>query len=470
MRVSLITEGTYPYILGGVSSWCHDLVTGLDEIDWRIVPITAGGLRREPLFDIPRQATMESGIELWSRPVGGRGTKGHKGGEQRLLPARMCRFLLGTADHQEELVDLVRQCRDSPRWSRAAFRSKAAWAEFLQELQSVTRAEGSDLFGDVQYTALEATELWQTLYWLAITAATPLPESDALLLTAAGWGGVMAAAEKSRTGVPVVLAEHGIYVREAYLLAARTSSSPGRQFTRTRLARGLARLSYGVADKITPVSDAHHSWESSFGVPAQKLHTITNGVAVPTTVSEANASQTVCTVGRVDPLKDVVTMLRTAAAVRDLRPGVKFVHWGPVSSENQTYYRMCLQVHEQLELGDSFVFKGPTRRPREAMRQADIYLTTSISEGLPLSVLEAMSEARPVVATNVGGCSQAIEGCGLIADAGDHFSLAHAVAFLLERPDLATLMGRRGFRRAKRLFSASDQVGKYRELLERVAG
>jgi len=456
--------------MGGVSSWCDDLVRGLDEIDWRIVPITAGGLCRDPLFDLPRHVTMEPGIELWSRPGRRRGAKGPDGDEQRLLPARMCRFLLGGTDHQVKLVDLLRHCRESPSWARAAFKSKPAWTTFLQELQSVTRAEGSDLFGDVQYTALEATELWQTLYWLVNTAAAPLPESDVLLLTAAGWGGAMAAAEKSRSGVPVVLAEHGIYVREAYLAAARTGDSPGRQFTRTRLARGLARLSYAVADKITPVSDAHHSWESSFGVPAEKLHTITNGVPVPATPAPPGVGETVCTVGRVDPLKDVVTMLRTAAALRDLRPGVKFIHWGPVSPENETYYRMCLQLHEELGLGDSFEFMGPTRRPRQAMREADIYLNASISEGLPLSVLEAMSEARPVVVTNVGGCAQAIEGCGLIANAGDHFSLAHALAFLLERPDFAALMGRRGFRRAKRLFSAGAQIDKYRDVLERVAG
>ena len=79
-------------------------------------------------------------------------------------------------------------------------------------------------------------------YWLAMTAATPLPESDVVLITAAGWGAAMAAAELSERDVPVVLAEHGIYVREAYLEAARKAPPAGRQFTATRLARGLSRL------------------------------------------------------------------------------------------------------------------------------------------------------------------------------------------------------------------------------------
>lgn len=163
-------------------------------------------------------------------------------------------------------------------------------------------------------------------------------------------------------------------------------------------------------------------------------------------------------------------MLHTAAIVLERHPEARFVHWGPVAEANQPYYEMCLQVHEELGLGDRFTFMGPTAEPRTAMRAADIYLSTSISEGLPLSVLEAMTEARPVVATDVGGCAHAITGCGLLANAGDHFGLAHGIDVLLDDPELARLMGRRGHRRARRRYDASDQAEQYRALLEKVAG
>lgn len=472
MRVTLITEGTYPFVIGGVSSWCHNLVTALDDIEWHVLPITASGLRRTSVFDIPSHVTLHRGIELWSRPSRlSRSQRLLRGDQTHLeLPAKLCRLLLGPADRPDELIELLGSCRADPRWARTAFRSEHAWELFLDELRRTSSADGSDLYADITFTVLEASELWQTLYWLAQTASTPVPDSDVVMLTEAGWSAALAAAEKVERGTPVILAEHSLHAREAYLEAARSKLSLGRQFSRTRLARGLSRLCYAVADRVTPVSDAHHRWETRLGANPVKLETIVTGVTAPSEPPAMPENSVITSVGRVDPLKDVVTMLRTAARVLERHPNARFVHWGPVSEPNRPYYEMCLQVHEELGLGEGFRFMGGTSEPRAAMRSADIYLSTSISEGLPLSVLEAMTEARPVVATDVGGCADAITGCGVLANAGDHLGLAHAIGMLLDDPDLARLMGRRGYRRARRRYDAGEQAEQYRSLLSKVAG
>ena len=67
---------------------------------------------------------------------------------------------------------------------------------------------------------------------------------------------------------------------------------------------------------------------------------------------------------------------------------------------------------------------------------------TSISEGLPMSILEAMGQARPVVATGVGGVPDVIRGCGAVCSPGDDHALAMAVVMLLRNPDLALRLGR----------------------------
>lgn len=470
MKVTVITEGTYPYVVGGVSSWCHDLVSGLDQIDWDVVPITAGGLRRTSLFDIADHVNLTKGIELWSRPIGRRGSRHRRppSADQKLLPADLCRLLLGTHHDADQLVDILGKCRANPEWARGAFRSDEAWDYFVEELMVISRADGTDLFVDVDFSALEATELWQTLYWLAMTAATQLPDSDVVLITAAGWGAVMAAAEIAQRSVPIVLAEHGIYVREAYLEAARTAPPPGRQFTSTRLARGLSQLAYAITDRIAPVCDSHHPWEQALGARPDQLHTIVNGVTRPDAPSGPRHGQTITSVGRIDPLKDVVTMLRAAALVCEAPPEARFVHYGPVTETNRTYFDMCQRVHADLDLGDRFVFMGSTDDPRGAMRDADVYLSTSISEGLPLSLLESLSEGRPVVCTNVGGCADAMNGCGVLVTAGDVFGIAHGIGFLLDNPEVSEMMGRRGFQRVGRRFSASSQLASYHDLFEAV--
>jgi len=68
-RVLLTTEGTYPYAVGGVSSWCDLLVKNLHEFDWQVLPIVAPG-KREPLYTLPPQAReveREVGLERRDR-------------------------------------------------------------------------------------------------------------------------------------------------------------------------------------------------------------------------------------------------------------------------------------------------------------------------------------------------------------------------------------------------------------------
>src|SRR3954468_9128136 len=67
-RILLCTEGTYPYVMGGVSSWCDLIVGGLDEFDWAVLPIAAPG-KREALYTLPPQAREVGRIEVWSEDI-----------------------------------------------------------------------------------------------------------------------------------------------------------------------------------------------------------------------------------------------------------------------------------------------------------------------------------------------------------------------------------------------------------------
>ena len=128
---------------------------------------------------------------------------------------------------------------------------------------------------------VEAAQLYQTLYWIARTAAV----ADAGGRRAARHGrrlvGIPALVHKALHGTPLVLTEHGVYLREAYLAAARGGGSPGARFTATRLARGLARAAYAGADVICPVTDANAYWEMSLGIDPAKILVLYNGLRQP---------------------------------------------------------------------------------------------------------------------------------------------------------------------------------------------
>jgi polysaccharide biosynthesis protein PelF len=469
-RVLLITEGTYPYVMGGVSSWCNLLVNSLTEFDWQVLPIVAPD-GRTPTFELPDHAEEVGRIEVWSDelPKGGRG----RVGERRsgvALPSILVRHLLGWDGDADAVISAWVWCRRHPAGVRRAFRSARGWASFLVGLREVLAERVPEAGTPPALDLVEAATLYQSLYWVARTAAVPTPDTDVLHVTAAGWAAIPAAVHRALYGTPMVLTEHGVYVREAYLAAARNGDSPGSRFAATRLARGLARTAYAAADVVSPVTDANASWELGLGIDPGKILVLYNGLQPPSEPTPPPCTQTVVSVGRIDPLKDAHTMLRVAAETVAQVPDAKFLHYGPVPAGEEVYGRSCVALHERLGLRDRFRFMGPTADPNGAVRDADVVLMTSISEGLPMAILEAMGQARPVVSTGVGGVPEVVRGCGVVCPPGDDHGLSRAVVMLLRDPELAWRLGRRGHRRLGRLFNESACIDGYRELLGTLTG
>jgi glycosyltransferase involved in cell wall biosynthesis len=289
-------------------------------------------------------------------------------------------------------------------------------------------------------------------------------------VTAAGWAVIPGLVQKRLRGTPLLLTEHGVYVREAYLAAARSLDSGCARFISTRIARGLARATYHAADLVAPVTEAHRSWEVALGVPPERIWAIPNGVLSPDTMEPAPQGKVVVSVGRVNPLKDVETMLRVAAEVLRRHPDAVFRHYGPVSPGQDAYFAQCQRLHRWLYLRDSFRFMGPTKDPRAVIRGANVALMTSISEGFPMAVLEALSQGRPVVTTLVGGVLDAVTGAGLTAAPRDVFGLADATCTLLDDPGLAATLGARGHARVRRRFTQEAMLASYREIFADLSG
>ena len=455
--------------MGGVSSWCNLLVNSLTEFDWQVLPIVAPN-RRTRMFELPDHAREIARITVWSEelPQGCR----PKAFERRIgseLPAVLVRNLIGWEGDADAVVDAWVWCRRFPSGVRQVFRSRRGWEAFVEGLRDVLAEQIPEAGRPPELDLVEAATLYQTLYWVARTAAAPTPPTDVLHVTAAGWSAIPALVHKALNGTPMVLTEHGVYVREAYLAAARNGGSPGMRFATTRLARGLSRVAYEGADVVSPVTDANAYWEMGLGIGASKILVLYNGLRQPSAPTPPPRSRTIVLVGRIDPLKDVQTALRVAAETLRFVPDARFLHYGPVSDGEESYARSCLALHERLGLGDRFRFMGPTTDPNGVMRAADVVLMTSISEGLPLSILEAMGEGRPVVSTGVGGVPEVVRGCGVVCPPGDDHGLAMAVVMLLRNPDLAWQLGQRGHGRLGRIFNEAACIEGYRDLLWSIA-
>ncbi|HIU16124.1 MAG TPA: GT4 family glycosyltransferase PelF, partial [Candidatus Ventricola intestinavium] len=174
---------------------------------------------------------------------------------------------------------------------------------------------------------------------------------------------------------------------------------------------------------------------------------------------------------RIVPIKDIKTMLYAFSNVTAERRDVRLHILGP-TDENEEYFAECMQLKEDMGL-ENVVFTGRVDTA-EYMRGMDFTLLTSISEGQPLAVLEAMAAGRPAVTTDVGCCRELIEGvndgfgaAGICVPAMHQTALAEAILTLCEDAEKRRRMGENGRRRVSRLFRHTDMVKRYELLFER---
>jgi polysaccharide biosynthesis protein PelF len=470
-KVLLITEGTYPYAIGGVSSWCHILIGGLAEIDWDVLPLIAGGKHQRPRVALPANARLLRPIELWSESAPPRRLRRRRSEEQMSLPVALLRGLMPWEGDVDGLTAALVRCRLNPQLIRREFRGRDSWAKFVTELERLLQESHRDSAPAPVYDAIEAARLYQALYWVARTAAIPTPPCDLLHVTAAGWAVIPALVHKALHGTPMLLTEHGVYVREAYLGSVRDATTrPGQGHITPRLALGLTRAAYRTAEIIAPVTEANAEWECGLGVDPSRIRVIPNGIEPPPPPTPLPRAEKVVVMGRLDPLKDVHTMLLVANEVARRMPRARFECWGPATAGQEAYADSCRVMHRQLALSDQFKFMGSTADPNGVIASGDVVLMTSISEAMPMALLEAMGQGRPIVATSVGGVPGVVRGCGIVTAPGDVYELASAVVTLLRNPGLATLLGRIGYERLRRRYTLSRCLEAYDEVIRDLAG
>ena len=118
------------------------------------------------------------------------------------------------------------------------------------------------------------------------------------------------------------------------------------------------------------------------------------------------------------------------------------------------------------------IFAGPLDNVNQVLNETDIFVLPSLFEAFPRSIIEAMATGIPVVATDVGGNTEAIEDnvSGLVVSAKDSKALAEKIFLLKNRPDLRFKIGGEARSRAEKLFGIHENVYKtecvYREIIK----
>jgi glycosyltransferase involved in cell wall biosynthesis len=232
-------------------------------------------------------------------------------------------------------------------------------------------------------------------------------------------------------------------------------------------------------DRVVAVGEAvRRALIANEGIPAGRVEVVYNGVNLAPFLVAAGDRATlrqeigvgrddlmIVQVARLDYLKDHATAVRTLGHIVRQRPDTRLVlvGEGPESDKiNELVSRSGLDAH--------VCRLGLRKDVARLLAAADVFLLTSISEGIPLTLIEAMAAGLPVVATRVGGVEEVVEdgATGLLAPSGDDMGLAGHVLRLAEDTALAALMGERGRMRAVGLFSEDRMHVGYSEVYEQL--
>lgn len=468
-RVALITEGTYPCGGGGVSVWCDQLINGLADVDFTVVAIVLNHQDR-PMWRLPRNVASLLLFPLWDRSLDRLRARSHIG-DPPIALRRLVRLICSEPDGTTDVAafgsaigDLAREL-PPPEVAlpfgllSQLFAQEVTGSEFLQTVFTPT-------LGD----CLRLAEVF--LHILRPLSIDLGDDVDVVHASANGLSTLVALGQQARRGTPFMLTEHGLYLRERYLSLTDEFASQLLKHVVARFYRLLCTAAYQRAELIAPASDFNRRWQLALGAPRDRVRTLYNGIEPDHFAGVVEAPDpSVTWLGRIDPIKDLSTLIKSAALVRDRLPGVRFRIFGDAPAGHRGYLMSLRREIAELSLERVVFFEGRVSEPAEAFHSGQVAALSSISEGFPYVVLEAMASGLPVVATDVGGVAEAIGHTGFVVPAKDHESMARAIHHLLVHPEWRRQMGAAARERVRSRFTLSAMLeaheGLYRSWAQR---
>lgn len=466
MRICLILEGCYPYINGGVSTWMHQYINEMPEHEFVLWVIGAKAEDRDKfVYTLPenvvevQQVFLDDALRVKDNEVFSYNfNEQEKEAHRQLVAAESPDWNL--------LFDLYQVKKINPM-------SYLKSQSFLETLTQICKEDFpfiafSDAFHSVR------SRLLPPLYLMG----TKIPEADCYHSICTGYGGLLASMAAYINKKPLLLTEHGIYTREREeeiiraKWVARTFKPHWIKFFYM-----LSDLIYGRAFKVTSLFTRAMYTQIDMGCTPEKCRVIENGISyerlcnIP--LKEEDGFVDIGAVVRLAPIKDIKTMIYAFFELSCRKENVRLHIMGGVDDEE--YAQECYALVKQLNLEDKIIFTGRVNII-EYFEKLDFTLLTSISEGQPLSVLESFAARRPCVTTDVGCCSELLNGkpgdtlgkAGYFAPPMQRDKLADAMEMLCDSRDLRLKMGEIGQKRAYEYFRYNIMLTKYKELYEEV--
>ncbi|MFI8786957.1 DUF3492 domain-containing protein [Streptomyces sp. NPDC055105] len=500
MRIGLLTEGGYPYVSGEARLWCDRLVRGLEQHEFDLYALSRSQDQEDRgWIELPPQVSRVRTAPMWTADDDGTGygrrSRRRFADAYAELAAAVCTGaspdttgLAGAPAHSagaeadrfgNALYALAELARDEGGLV-GALRSETA----VRTLERACRAPG----------ALRAARAARVPDLLAVAgqierALRPLSldwygddglgSVDLCHATSGGPAAVPGLVAHHFSGVPLLVTEYGVQLRAHYIAAGDAElSAPVRAMLAAFHGR-LAAETYRQAAIITPGNTHARRWQERCGADRAKLRTVHPGMEASRFAEigereEPGEPGTLVWVGRIEPSKDLISLLHAFAEIRKEEPKARLRLVGAPAEgpDAAAYLAHCKALAAQLfpdeaegahAMGDnpvSFEEIGGPETPdlADAYAAGSVVVLSSIVEGFPISLVEAMFCGRATVSTDAGAVVEVIGGTGLVVPPRNPRALAEACVSLLRDPGRRERLGAAARARALELFTVEQNI------------
>jgi len=510
--IMLFSEGTYPYVKGGVSSWILQLMKGLPEFSFGVCFIGAtpylDGEEMQISYEFPPNLKHLEVHYLFNEDSNKDKPKKREGNPEAFESVRE---LYKSFQNKEGVLPEMLQNIDF-YMKEVTFEdflhSQRAW-DFLTETYSKNCPDIP--FIDYFWTLRNIHKP----IWILAKIVKNLPKTAIYHAPSTGYAGFLGALSSYTNKRPFLLTEHGIYTRERkidmlsadwieYKKPALLQEPEEYNYIKKMWINFFDKIGlfcYYRANHILSLFSGAQKIQIAFGAPAERTHIIPNGVDVDTLMATMKERQDpprpiVTLIGRVVPIKDIKTFIRAMKILIEKIPEAEGWIVGAVD-EDKEYVMECQQMALALELKEKIqqfdgnkslqtmqeIEQSPDKIKffghsdiKKILPKSALQTLTSISEGMPLVILEGFAAGVPCVATDVGSCRDLIEGgindedkaiglAGAITGIANPNALANEYANLLDFSNGSWQKAQKnGLTRVQKYYRQEMFLDDYREL------
>lgn len=462
MRICIVAEGCYPYVVGGVSGWVNSMIKAFPEHEFVILSIISDRKGSGQFaYELPENVAQVYESYLCDSDWG----KRPKEGVRTRLNSRNYRALRSIVMNEQPEWKTLFEMFDRNDFS---IDDLLMGADFLHIVEEYYQKRYMQInFADFLWTM-------RSIYLpLFLIMKTPIPKADIYHCVATGYAGVLGGKAKYLYGTGLIVSEHGIYAREREeeLIKATWVAGIYKDIWIDQF-RKMSKLAYNQADVVTSLFAHAKELQIELGCPEEKINIIANGIDykrfanIPQKGEDEKQYVNIGAIVRVAPIKDIKTMIRAYAFAKKICPKLRLWIMGPTEEEEQ-YAKECFDLVDAMQLED-VIFTGRVN-VTEYMGRMDFTLLTSISEGQPLTIIEGFAAKKPCIATDVGNCRGLIYGedgddlgaAGIVTHIMNIEELANAMVEMANNPEKCLKMGEVGYRRMLNKYQLSQMQDTY---------